>query len=81
VITIKRAYLELEHEGVIITRQGKGSFVADRIELPTQLTEEELLDHLKAAVHLARLLGLSNEELVERLRHADTAAAAKGNHT
>jgi GntR family transcriptional regulator len=81
VITIKRAYLELEHEGVIITRQGKGSFVADRIELPTQLTEEELLDHLKAAVRLARLLGLSNEELVERLRHADRAAAAKVNHT
>ena len=29
VITVKRAYLELEHAGVIVTRQGKGSFVAD----------------------------------------------------
>jgi GntR family transcriptional regulator len=26
VITVKRAYLELEHEGVIVTHHGKGSF-------------------------------------------------------
>ena len=29
VITVKRAYLDLESEGVIVTRHGKGSFVAD----------------------------------------------------
>ena len=29
VITIKRAYLELEHEGVLTTRQGKGTFVSE----------------------------------------------------
>ena len=29
VITIKRAYLDLENEGVIVTRHGKGSFVAE----------------------------------------------------
>ena len=28
VITVKRAYLELEREGVIVTQQGKGSHVA-----------------------------------------------------
>ena len=28
VITVKRAYLELEREGVIVTHHGKGSFVA-----------------------------------------------------
>src|SRR5690606_29810177 len=28
VITVKRAYLELEQEGLIVTRHGKGSFVA-----------------------------------------------------
>jgi GntR family transcriptional regulator len=70
VITIKRAYQELEYEGVIITRQGKGSFVADRIDLPTQLTERELQEHLEAAVRVAHLLGLSLEQLVERLRQA-----------
>ena len=30
VITVKRAYLELERDGVIVTRQGKGSFVAEQ---------------------------------------------------
>ncbi len=29
VITVKRAYLELEREGVIVTQQGRGSFVAE----------------------------------------------------
>jgi GntR family transcriptional regulator len=29
VITVKRAYLDLEAEGVIVTRHGKGSFVAE----------------------------------------------------
>ena len=77
VITIKRAYLELEHEGVIITRQGKGSYVADRIELPMQLTDQELQEHLEAAVRLARLLGLSTEELIERLRSIDTGVAGQ----
>jgi GntR family transcriptional regulator len=77
VITIKRAYLELEHEGVIITRQGRGSFVADSIELPTALTQRELTEHLEAAVRLAQLLGLSTEQLAEQLRSIDKALAGK----
>ena len=67
VITVKRAYLELEREGVIVTRHGKGSFVAGGQELPTTLQEQELDEHLAAAARLARLLGLSDEELLERL--------------
>jgi GntR family transcriptional regulator len=77
VITIKRAYLELEHEGIIITRQGKGSFVADSIELPTELTKRELTEHLEAAMRLAQLLGLTTEQLVEHLRNIDKTVASK----
>ena len=29
VITVKRAYLELERDGVIVTQQGKGSWVSE----------------------------------------------------
>ncbi len=36
VITVKRAYLELEREGVIVSRQGRGSFIADKVDLGTQ---------------------------------------------
>ena len=37
VITIKRAYLELELEGTIQTRQGRGSFVAEGVRLDDSL--------------------------------------------
>ena len=33
VITVKRAYLELERSGVIITQQGRGSWVSDKVDV------------------------------------------------
>ena len=68
VITIKRAYLELELEGVIQTRQGRGSFVADNAQLGESIKEQELDSQLRAAVHTAVLLHLTEEQLLERLR-------------
>ena len=68
VITIKRAYLELELEGVIQTRQGRGSFVADNAQLGDSLKEQELTQHLRAALQAAALLHLTEDQLVERLR-------------
>jgi len=68
VITIKRAYLDLENEGVIVTRHGKGSFVADVNGLAGELQEEKLDNHLNEAVGLARQLGLAEEDLAARLR-------------
>ena len=74
VITIKRAYAELEDEGVIVTRHGKGSFVADAKGLSTGLQQQELEDHLVAAARLAKLLGIGEEELAVRLRKAERKA-------
>ena len=70
VITVKRAYLELERDGVIVTRQGKGSFVTDGANLSTSLQERELDEHLDAALRIGRLLGLSEEDLAARLSAA-----------
>jgi GntR family transcriptional regulator len=70
VITIKRAYLDLESEGVIVTRHGRGSFVADAGGLAGELQDEKLDEHLKAAVDLGRQMNLSDEELAARLRRA-----------
>ena len=69
VITVKRAYLELEREGVIVTRQGRGSCISDTVDLGTTLKQIELDTHLRAALNTARLLGLNGEELEERLRN------------
>jgi GntR family transcriptional regulator len=68
VITVKRAYLELERDGVIVTRQGKGSFVADSAGLSTQLRRHELDGHLSAALAVASQLGLAPENVEARLR-------------
>ena len=68
VITVKRAYLELEREGVIVTRQGKGSFVAEGTDLGAAIRRRELDEHLTAATQLAQLLGFGPHELETRLR-------------
>src|SRR6201746_1133634 len=49
VITVKRAYLELEREGVIVTQHGKGSQVASNPGLGMRLQEQELENHLEQA--------------------------------
>ena len=77
VITIKRAYAELESEGVIDTRHGKGSFVTDAKGLSTELQQQELDDHLVAAARVAKLLGIGDEELAARLRKAERKAEKK----
>ena len=68
VITVKRAYLELERDGVIATRQGKGSCVADSAGLSAGLRRAELDQHLTSAAAVGRSLGLTAEELMARLR-------------
>lgn len=67
VITVKRAYLELERDGVITTRQGKGSFVSDRPGLQSYVQERELNDLLQRVVKIGSLLGLSKTELQRRI--------------
>jgi GntR family transcriptional regulator len=78
VITVKRAYLELERGGVIVTRQGKGSFVAENVDLGLQLKHEELSQHLAAAAEIGKNLGLNVDQLVERLREAAEPSAGEG---
>ena len=50
VITIKRAYLELEREGVIVTQHGKGSIVAAAARRRPRIYEQELATHIEEAV-------------------------------
>jgi len=68
VITVKRAYLELEREGIIVTQHGKGSTVAHDPDLGPRLYGQEFEEHLRQVVRIGMLLGLSDEEIRERLR-------------
>ena len=66
VITTKRAYDELEHEGFVYTVVGKGCFVAAK---NTELLREENLkkieEHMQQIAALAASCGLGRKEIVE----------------
>ena len=82
VITVKRAYLELEREGVILTQHGKGSTVAPDAGLSARIHQEDLAKTLEQAVRLAGLLGLRPKDLESRLREAgDQLTPAKKERT
>ena len=59
--TIQRAYHELESEGYIVSVPGKGSFCAQFSR------REELLARLEETVRELRWLGVSEEEIIEKI--------------
>ncbi|CAN5130388.1 GntR family transcriptional regulator [soil metagenome] len=76
-ITIKRAYDDLEREGVIYSRQGLGTFVADAgaAQVRRQHDEATVLA-LRAAIEAGRNAGLADDDLIDRLK----TELAKGRH-
>ena len=67
IITVKRAYLELERSGVIITQQGRGSWVSDKMDID-DVRNEELQRYLEQATRLAGAMGIGTEDLIDLLR-------------
>lgn len=66
--TIQRAYRELEQEGYVYTIPGKGSFVAGVPETDGR-RKKELLESFDKTVKELKFLGMSPEELMERIRN------------
>ena len=65
-LTVKKAYDNLEEEGLIVTVHGKGSFIAAaNQELLMEERREELEKELEAAVQKARTGGLTAKEIRE----------------
>lgn len=68
VITTRRAYQELEREGVIVTRPGLGSLVADRRpEALEQARLDQVRARLEEAVNEAQRLGVAPDQVVRLL--------------
>lgn len=68
VVTTKRAYEELEKEGLIYTVAAKGSFVAERNA--SLLREENLRkieEHIGEIVRLSALCGMEKEDVIDIL--------------
>src|SRR5688572_8358701 len=69
VITVKRAYEELEREGIIYRRQGLGTFVADRaVDRSRDAKSERARELLRAAVREATEAGLTGPDIVQVLQ-------------
>lgn len=70
VITVKRAYLELERAGVIVTQQGKGSFVADQPDASRAVLLDTFRAQLAELVSTARTLGLDPQDVLTQVEEA-----------
>lgn len=65
IMTIKKAYDELEEEGYIVTKQGKGSFIAPKnIGLIKEQKQKEMEEYLQKAIMISKDI-VSKEELLE----------------
>ncbi len=66
VMTIKKAYDELEEEGYIVTRHGKGSFVAlKNTELVREQAKKEIEEHLLTVIQLIRQFDISTQDVLD----------------
>ena len=64
VITTKRAYEELEKDGLIYTLPGKGSFVAERDHHDLEESKKRVVEEkVREAVEAAKTMGLTKSEL------------------
>ena len=68
-ITVKRAYEELEREGITYSRQGLGTFVAARGNDRTRADRRgKASDALRTAIQAGREAGVTDRELLQMLR-------------
>lgn len=66
ILTVKKAYDELEKQGLIKIRQGLGSFVdSDTEELVIEEKQKELEEKILEAIKLSISIGISKDDLKE----------------
>ena len=66
VLTVKKAYDELEKEGYIKTVQGKGSYVIERNkELAKEEQIKKIEEHINEIIKTSKQVGISKKEVLE----------------
>ena len=71
-LTVKKAYDELEREGLITTERGRGTFVtAAATDIDPREQRERLRSSVRQILSRARLSGVTVEALVELIREED----------
>ncbi|WP_068368113.1 GntR family transcriptional regulator [Aedoeadaptatus coxii] len=68
IMTVKKAYDALEEEGFIVTRQGKGSFVAEKNEnVAREIVQKQMEEHMEAVVAIAKDHAIEKEDIMAML--------------
>jgi len=67
--TVNRAYADLEREGVLTSRRGRGTFVSQRKQTASDLTVQRtrIRDIARRALGEARSFGFKADELIETI--------------
>lgn len=66
VMTIKKAYDELEKEGFLISVQGKGTFVAPKnTELAREKAQKDIEEYIVKIVEISRKFDISKEDVID----------------
>lgn len=66
VMTIKKAYDELESEGYIVSIQGKGTFVAPKnTELVREQAQKDIEDNIQKAIDIANRFNITKKEIID----------------
>ncbi|HMJ64247.1 MAG TPA: GntR family transcriptional regulator [Candidatus Binatia bacterium] len=69
-ITVKRAYEELERDGIIYRRQGLGTFVAENGDDRSRRIKAQRAEQLmREAIREASEAGLKERDILEMFRH------------
>lgn len=71
--TIQRAYRELEQEGYTVSVPGKGSFVCEG-DQAARKRRQELLEQFDGLTLELEQLGVSREQLIQKLREGEEKA-------
>ena len=65
VMTIKKAYDELEQEGYIISRQGKGTFVARKnTSLVKEKAQNDIEEYIVKIINIANKFEIPKEDII-----------------
>ena len=78
-ITIRRAYADLAAAGLLVQKQGLGTFVSEQASRVSEArAADEAREVLRGAITRAFQLGLSSSEVLEHIRSVIAATVPKG---
>ncbi|MDY7431537.1 GntR family transcriptional regulator [Bacillus sp. V26] len=66
--TIQRTYSEMERLGIVETRRGQGTFIADKAEIVDELKERLTREVFESFIHQMAELGLTKEEMLAGIK-------------